>query len=131
MRDKQISLLWLLLFAHLSNASEITNTYNAVGRVVNSGVQGIYTTSYYYDTMGNRTSKVIVTSSLETPALEISFQDDNLTLQWNAISGATSYRVQSASWQGGPWNTVAAVTGTSWSTPSTLGVRLFRVVAIN
>jgi fibronectin type 3 domain-containing protein len=38
-----------------------------------------------------------------------------VTLMWNASSGATSYRVRRSTVSGGPYTTVASLTGTTWA----------------
>lgn len=86
---------------------------------------------YNFDAMGNRTSMIITSLALATPSLQIAFQGEILTLHWNVIQGANSYRVQSSSYPGGPWSTIATITGTTLSTPSVPGVHLFRVIAVD
>jgi len=124
-------LLTTTIFAPIKYSNSMMLEYDILNRLIAIHYDYQSGLSFSYDATGNRTSRVITTPAIAAPALQISFQSENLILQWNAISGATSYRVQSANWPGGPWSTAATVTGTAWSTPSTLGVRLFRVVAIN
>jgi fibronectin type 3 domain-containing protein len=52
------------------------------------------------------------------------------TLSWNAVSGATGYRIRRGTVNGGPYTTVAAVSGTAWvNTGLTPGTTYYYVVA--
>jgi cellulose 1,4-beta-cellobiosidase len=53
-----------------------------------------------------------------------------VTLQWNAASGATFYRVRRGTVSGGPYTTIATVTNTLWAnTGLTNGTAYYYVVA--
>jgi fibronectin type 3 domain-containing protein len=53
-----------------------------------------------------------------------------IALSWNAVSGAIAYRVRRAPVSGGPYHTVATVTGTGWvNTGLTTGTTYYFVVA--
>ena len=56
----------------------------------------------------------------------------NVTLQWNAFPGATSYTVKRASASGGPYAAVAKVTGTSFTDSKLVnGTTYYYVVSMN
>jgi hypothetical protein len=57
--------------------------------------------------------------------------DGKVALQWNAFPGATSYKVKRASASGGPYATVATVTGTSFTDSKlTNGTTYYYVVSM-
>ncbi len=69
-------------------------------------------------------------SGLEAPELQIEVQAGQVLLQWNAVPGAVSYRIERASSLGGEWSILFdGVVESSASLPVEGSVQLFRVVA--
>jgi YD repeat-containing protein len=86
---------------------------------------------FVYDEMGNRLSRIVNSTFLSSPDLQLTFSDGLITLQWVSIPGATSYRIESANSHDGPWVENATISNTTWSTSSSPGVKLFKVIALN
>jgi hypothetical protein len=63
--------------------------------------------------------------------LSILYQAGMVMLDWSAAAGATAYRIETAATAGGPWSSLAVVTGPGWSEAATPGTTLFRVVALD
>ena len=73
-------------------------------------------------------------TALGTPALGITRQaDGSLLLLWEAVSGASSYRLEQRGSLDAPWTTLGVQGTVGWTlpAPSADNVRLYRVIALN
>jgi len=69
----------------------------------------------------------------DPPQLRLDWQDGALTLAWEAVPGATGYRVETRDGlEGAPWSSLGFTPGNAWTlaAPPPEGVALFRVVAL-
>ena len=145
----QVGLSW--------NAAPGATSYNVKRSTVSGGpytlIAGITTTSFTNTGLTNNTTFFYVVSALNangesvnsaqvsaTPraptippaptGLSATAGNGQVSLTWNASSGATSYRVKRATTSGGPYTTIATVTGTSFTnTGLTNGTTYFFVVS--
>ncbi|PKN72874.1 MAG: hypothetical protein CVU50_04940 [Candidatus Cloacimonetes bacterium HGW-Cloacimonetes-3] len=73
-------------------------------------------------------------ATLASPVIQnITYSANRIYVQWQPISGATSYLVKSATSPDGTFTTDTGgiFAGTTWSCPATAGKKFFRVVARN
>jgi fibronectin type 3 domain-containing protein len=116
-----------------STIATVTNTLWANTGLTNG-------TTYFYVVAGGNSAGTSANSSeasvspLALPAaptgLSATPGSMKATLSWNAVAGATGYRIRRSTVNGGPYTTVAAVSGTAWvNTGLTPGTTYYYVVA--
>ncbi len=63
--------------------------------------------------------------------LSISYTGSSeVLLEWSAVAGAGSYRIETAEYLGDAWSTLGTTTETTWTEPTANGAMLFRVIAV-
>jgi hypothetical protein len=67
--------------------------------------------------------------TLEAPIVSISVVGNTINLSWDAVAGATSYRVEGSSDPYGTFTPVTTVTGTAYNGAAE-GMKFFKVIAI-
>lgn len=127
----RLFIVFIVLLSCSNSLKSANYSYDLKDQLMQTVTENGLIIDYSYDSMGNRVSMVVTSPAPAAPELQIQYQNEYLVLQWDQVLGATNYRILSASLPSGPWITTATVTGTTWSTESTLGVRLFRVIAGN
>ncbi|MDR0873696.1 MAG: leucine-rich repeat protein [Prevotellaceae bacterium] len=114
------------------------SVYNSSGGVIaSSGSFQSNITGYAYvrsasDFTGIWSCTLIYTGKLSTPTLNATSSSCSVSLSWNSIAGATSYKVYRSSSSNGSYDLVGTVTTLSTTdTPPSNGTYYYKVEAIN
>lgn len=72
-----------------------------------------------------------IVTELDAPVVTLSRSGNNVVLSWDAIAGATGYRILSCATSNGEYTLLTTVEGTSHSLPIDAQQKFFKVIAIN
>ena len=116
-------------------SSSATGTYNLHGsttdRNYRASIQGYYKVSSVNLAGESEMSEYISVEFLGPPTIEAMQNGSSNVISWNAVTGATNYRIFRSSTTSGTYSIIGTVNGTSFTDDSPLSSSFYRVTTVH